>query len=169
MKTAIRTLLIAAVAAGVVWSVLSLRDAQNEAVLLKTGSSMEARFLQSLEETNTGLMDVLQGSDIILDASPAACRIFGYSSMAGIKVSDILPPEFREIHEAKMRAAMSHPHAGAMRCWGRRSDGQALKLSVRVHISSNGVQAFVNLADEVTFNDMTGPMNTDQDALPKSN
>ncbi len=158
MTTARRIAMAAALAVMAGGAVLMHRARHEEAELIRRNVDMRARLLLSLDETKTGLLDVEAGSGQIADANDSACEIFGYKTMVGVNVADILPASFRQAHEARIKAVEKDPpHVAAMRCEALRANGETIKVLLRIHVSSNGVQAFVNRTEEVRWMDYMQP------------
>lgn len=119
--------------------------------------STEGRFLLSLADTGTGIMDVRPLTNSISYASPAACEILGYyqTDLTNRSINDILPVDFRAFHQQRVRDAMAkvanntEHMVSFMDCQALRKDGKPVNIKVCVFVSRNGIIALINRADEV--------------------
>ncbi len=137
---------------------------QERASAMRSESSTEVRLLLSLEDTNTGLMEVRGTTDQITYASPAASRILGYDpgELTGTPISSILPEGFRQHHASSMKAATArvlvegHSSVSTMHCVALGKRGEPVDVVVRIFVSRNGIIAILNRFDEIRYIPMAG-------------
>lgn len=123
--------------------------------------STQSRLLLSMEDTNTGVLEVRGMNHEIYFASDASCRMLGYEpgELGGLNISAILPESFRSIHQDKVYAAMrsvvsdqpkSHK-VSTMLCSALAKDGKKIDIVLRVLVSKNGIFALINRAEDVSY------------------
>ena len=131
----------------------------------RRSASTQARLLLSLEDANTGLLEVRGVSNEVFFSNRAAAHILGYreEDLTGRSINDILPAGFRSHHEAKVRDSMQSVANGSpkyrvstMRCTAVTKSGGEVDIVVRVFVSQNGIIAFINKFDEMTYLSMPG-------------
>lgn len=126
----------------------------------KAESSTWTRFLLNFHDSNTGLIEVINGMSVIHYASPEASTILGYNDreLEGVSLSDILPPDMAAQHQIHMFYAMGlassgqlKTHVTAMLCKARRFDGSLVDVVIRLYIGKQSIFATINLASETKY------------------
>jgi PAS domain S-box-containing protein len=148
------------------WSFFEYRQAKAK---MAAEADSWARFLRSLKQTNTGLMEVKNGSTKIFYASPEAHWVFGYDDddMNGMPIDAIMPMTMVYDHAKKMLESMErakkHIHMGPkvvpVECFGRHRDGHEVKIVLRIIIGNESVFVMVNNWDETKFLPLGRPPN----------
>ncbi len=137
---------------------------QERAEIGRSELSTEGRFLLSLEDTHTGLMEVKGATNEIASASPAACEILGYKpgELSGKSINAILPMPFQELHQQRLRDTISKASDGknhfvsTMHCIALDKGGSPVEIVVRVFVSRNGIIALLNRFEDVRYIPMPG-------------
>lgn len=165
--------MVLVMAVGLVLLAQAWRDATADQI--RREASTQTRLLLSLNDTNTGLMEVRSGNGEIFFSSGKACEIFGYekNELNGRNVSVIIPESFRGQHTERVQATMRStvsgevPHkASTMRCYGIKKNGEYVEIIIRIFVSPNGIFALVNRAEDISYFVMP-PLSPEPTSNPK--
>lgn len=132
---------------------------EREKSIIEGRASTWTRLLTALGETNTGVLEIRSGETRISWASPEAMTIFGYESMKGLDITDLMPNAMiPKDHNKKVLATMEKARAGvaerrvtAITCTGKKQTGEEIPLIIRIFLGDKSVIALINRAEETRY------------------
>jgi PAS domain S-box-containing protein len=118
----------------------------------------ETTRLRSVFDVAVDTILVIDDSGIIIDANPAACRMFGYTAdeLIGVFLPTLMPEDRRQEHlygmERYLHTGVPHVISTVYDVEGRRKDGSAFpcELSVADSQKSGELRVFVGILRDVT-------------------
>lgn len=127
---------------------------------LEGRASTWTRLLTSMSDTNTGIVEILNGETKVSWASSEAMGIFGYgTTMKGLDITDLMPDYMiPKDHNKRVLTSMDKAKTGslerrvtAIACTGKRANGDEVKLIIRIFLGKKSVIALINRAEETRY------------------